>query len=185
IPETQFRQDVPGGIEQINAALTQYPGVVADLDTRTTTGTRSEVSNAIGGAMRNPNGPGELGDNPNPRFVAKLGGWANRSGNLDATTEFLRTTPSVTQAAFDDYLRGQKYFKDSKETVDDWTRRLDRAVPVGLKAYDEASAPPEPGNLFNTKSFEADVAGRNLLNSDVLSRNLLNTAEVGLRKAGY
>ncbi len=160
-----FERNVPGMTARVNAALTRNPDIVNDLDIRTTDGTRSEVSNALGGAARNPNGPGELGVNPNPRFLAKLAGWANRSGNLDATTEFLRTTPQVTEAAFDDYLRRQKYFRQGPETVEQWTGRLDRAVPVGLEAYNNAPPPPEPEvKLWNEETDATGPMPENLFN---------------------
>jgi hypothetical protein len=80
IARKQFEQEVPGGIAKVNAALARNPGLVADQDEASTFLLRTKVANALGGANTNPNGPGDLGDNPKARFVAKLSGWLNRTG---------------------------------------------------------------------------------------------------------
>lgn len=191
----QFESRVPGGTRQVQDALARNPDMVNAQDAFNLMDRRSDVASAIGGAARNYNGPGELGENPNPRFIAKLGAWANRTGDLNAATEFLRTTPHVTEAAFDDYLRQTDYFKKSRETVEDWTNRLDRATAAGQRAYDNAPEPPEPQvNLLNSDAVAAMVppgnewtAGpvpENLLNANALPENLLNMSDYELLKWG-
>jgi hypothetical protein len=100
--------------------------------------------------------------------------------------EFLHNTPDINETAFDEFLRGRSYFKNNpKETVEGWTNRLDRAVPVGQGAFNGAPKPPEPVvNLLNSASATLAPSSGNMLNSDAWQENMLN-AESGLKRAGY
>lgn len=187
ITEDKFKQLVPGAIGQIKDALTQNPGMVGDQDASSAFWTRSKMANALGGANTNPNGPGELGENPNARLFAKVGGWLNRTGDKEAAAvrKFLHDTPNLTESAFDEWLKGRPYFQNNgSETVEGWTGRLDRAVPVGLEAYNNAPPPPQPEvRLWNSETDAGPVPG-NLFNSNALPENLLNMPDHELRKWG-
>lgn len=105
-----------------------------------------------------------------PHLLTDLGAWYNRTGDLKATTGFLKSAPDVTRDIYDQsYLRSRAQFTKNRENFQNWSHRVDDATKNAM-ADTFPFLQPEPQNLLNTDEY---------------GENLLNTAAARLSAAGY
>lgn len=163
----RLNQDVPGGAAKVAQALDLNHGAVDARDSARLDEIAGIVDNTRNTIARTRNDPVLISD---PYLLTDLGAWANRSGNLNQTTDFLGRAPDVTRSTYDqDYLKNTDQFAKNGEDFGKWSGRVDDATKNAM-AETFPFLQPEPGNL---------------LNSDEYGKNLLNSAAERLRAAGY
>lgn len=188
IKEETFEKLMPGTLAKIRQGLALSPDAVAAQDDASAGEMLGKVDMVLAAARNRKDHGGELaGDDPNMRLLAKIGAWGNRNPHLNETAAFIRDTPQVTEAAFDEFMRKQRQFNHDinpkAENYDTWAGRIARATEVGRKAAGV------PANGFNSDPSDVTAPGwaekPSMFNSEGYRANMFNALEDELHRAGY